>query len=312
MSGEINCVLHGSFRKNYNKILETAEILKWAGVNILAPNLSPIIGEKSGFAILADDRTTNPVETELLYLQHLKHLGQNGFSYFVNPDNVLGTSASYELGISQMLGHRFLFTNEIEDHPVFIPNNSIWQPEQLADYIKKYQSVPHPIITKEQLIAYSLERRLTHSSEIAVGGIIQNLGKKYKKGQEPEILLVQTHKWGGKFSLVGGRVRRNENQIDGVLREMFEQTKLKGGVGSKVCSFDKLDSKDYHIPKTRRRYIDYLINVNNLNVQLNDEAESHIWMPPSTALRELDVEPNAKFAVKQYMAGDDYKKQMAG
>ena len=312
MSGEIKCVLHGSFRKDYDKIQETAEILKWAGVDVLAPNLSPIIGEKNGFAILADDQSTSPVETELLYLKHLNLLGQNGFSYFINPDNTLGTTASYEFGISQTLGNRFLFTNETEDHPVFIPSNSIWQPEQLANYIKRYQSIPPRIITKEQQIAFNLERRLTNLPEVAVGAILLNMGKRYKKGQEIEIILPQTHKWGGLFSVFGGRIGENENLNEGLLRQVLEQTDLKGYVSSPVCAFHKSKTQDmYFIEEIERFYVDSIVCVGSSNARLDDKAQGFVSMPPTIALRDLPIEPNARFAIEQLLRTEDYKKLMA-
>lgn len=35
-------------------------------------------------------------------------------------------------------------------------------------------------------------------------------------------------------------------------------------------------------------------------VILNEEAENYVWLPPDMALRDLDIEPNARKTVEEY------------
>jgi len=113
----IKCVLHGSFRRNYDHISEAAQIFTDAGIKVIAPEISRIVGETDGFIHLETDQSRDPRVTELLYLKNLAELGPEGFSYYVNPDGKLGTSASYELGMDQLTNTRFLFQESLRDHP---------------------------------------------------------------------------------------------------------------------------------------------------------------------------------------------------
>src|SRR3989338_7320718 len=90
---KFRCVLHGSFRKHFSEIQRIHRLFTKAGIEVLAPSISEITGMKDGFAMLDTDQETDPRMIELLYLHHLKKLGENGFSYFVNPEGYIGKSA---------------------------------------------------------------------------------------------------------------------------------------------------------------------------------------------------------------------------
>ncbi len=96
------CVLHGSFGKHFEDIKRVYQLFTQAGIEVLAPAFSEIKSFEDGFAVLESDRERDHRMIELLYLHHLKRLGGNGFSYFVNPEGYIGKSASYELGIAQV------------------------------------------------------------------------------------------------------------------------------------------------------------------------------------------------------------------
>ena len=98
---KFRCVLHGSFRKHFGEIQRIHRLFTDAGIEVLEPSASEVIGTKDGFAMLLTDTETDSRLIELLYMHNLKRLGENGFSYFVNPEGYLGKSASYELGIAR-------------------------------------------------------------------------------------------------------------------------------------------------------------------------------------------------------------------
>jgi len=306
----VKCILHGSFRKHFNLIEESAKIFKEAGIEVIAPDISRIVGETHGFVHLAHDKSKDPRITELLYLKKISELGSDGFSYYVNPEGRIGTSTSYELGMDQLTNTRYLFMERLEDHPAYVPQNSIWNPNALADYVLENQVYPSPVIPQnEEYIHKLVQDLILPGSVIAVGAMIVDYSsKRYKKGQEREILLVQTHKWGDRFSIVGGKVQRNERLADALAREIQEETGLEAGIKESICTFDELKGSGYFVPGMHRVFTDNVALASRRRVELNYEAQGHLWVTPSAALRDLDIEPNAKKTLELYV---EHHKQIA-
>ena len=298
MQSNFQCVLHGSFRKHFDEINRILELFTRAGINVLAPRLSKIKSEKDGFVILDSDQEEDPRMIEIKYLQNLKRLSENGFSYFVNPDGYIGKSASYELGIAQISNTPCYFFEKPSDHPVYLHGNSIWPPEKLVSYILKYRKLPNPKIRRNDKILHELwEGLMVPGSVVAVGGIIEYINRKKTK-EEKEVLLVKTHKWKDRFSIVGGKVRRNERLEDALTREVKEETGLKAHIGNHICTFDQIKNSGYYKAGIQHIFIDKVVRVTSKRVAINDEAEAFIWIPPSIALKELDIEPNARHTLE--------------
>jgi len=288
----VQCVLHGSFRKHFEEIKRIYHLFIKNGIEVLAPEMSAIRTIKNSFAILESDKEKDPRMIELLYLHNLQRLGENGFSYFVNPDGYIGTSASYELGIAQLSNVRCFFLEKPKDHPVYVHKNSIWKPKHLVEYIQEYKKLPPPEIKRNEKAIHKLwEDLMVPGSVVAVGGIIE-----YKK----EILLVKTHKWDGRYSIVGGRVRRNERLDEALIREIKEETGLKAVIGKHICTFDQIENSGYYVPGIQHIFVDKVVKVKNKKVRLNEEAEDFIWIPPRLALKELPIEPNARHTLELY------------
>lgn len=301
-SKKIKCIIHGSFRKHFDIIKDVSNLFTTAGIEVIAPEISKIIGEKNGFVHLATDKSKDSRLTELLYLKKLSELGPEGFSYYVNPDGKLGTSASYELAIDQLTNTRHLFMEELADHPAYVPKNSVWKPKELTDYIKEKGHYPLPVIPKdEKHIHEMLQELILPGSVIATGAIIVDYSsKRYRTGQEREVLLVQTHKWGDKFSIVGGKVRRNERLAEALKREILEETGLESKIEESICTFDEIKGSGYFQLGTHRVFTDNVVKVGRRKVELNEEAEGYIWVPATISLQELDIEPNAKKTLEIY------------
>ena len=299
MSNQFRCIIHGSFSKHFAEIKRTSEIFARAGVEVLAPKAGELVGENSGFALFEDELDQDPRLIELVYLHNLKRLGENGFSYFVNPDGYIGKSASYELGIAQLTNVRCFFSHKLADHPAYVHNRSIWTAESLADYINTNQSLPSPLIRRNERHIHKLwEDLMVPGSVVATGAIIEHQPKNSR--QEKEILLVKTHKWGNRFSIVGGKVRRNELLQQALLREVKEETTLAGEVGAHICTFDQIKNSGYYQAGIQHIFVDNIVKVKNKKVKLNAEAQDYVWAVPSEALRVLDIEPNAKTTIELY------------
>jgi ADP-ribose pyrophosphatase YjhB (NUDIX family) len=236
---------------------------------------------------------------ELLYLHNLKRLGRDGFSYFVNPEGYIGKSASYELGIAQISNVPCFFLEELSDHPAYTHGASVWQPELLAEYITEHEALPEPSVRPNERKIHKLwEDLIVPGSVVAVGGIIELEPRGV--GTEREILLVKTHKWGGRYSMVGGKVRRGERLADALVREVEEETNLKAKVGRHLATFDQIKNSGYYDKGMQHIFVDNVVCVESKQVQLNDEAEEYLWLPAGEALALLDIEPNARHTLEVY------------
>ena len=298
-ASQIRCVLHGSFGKHFDLIQKTSALFTAAGIEVLAPKLSTVIGSDNGFALLEGEAGLDPRLIELQYLHHLKRLGSDGFSYYVNPEGYIGKSASYELGIAQTTNVRCFFLETPQDHPAYIHANSVWSPENIAAYVAEHGSLPEPTIARDEHAIHQLwEDLMVPGSVVATGGIIEH---EHRCGRR-DILLVKTHKWGGRYSIVGGKVRRNETLQDALVREVKEETGLSGIVDRHLCTFDQIKHSGYYRGGVQHIFVDNIFKVSSKRVTLNDEAQDYVWMPAHEALRDLPIEPNARHVVELYAA----------
>ncbi len=300
------CVLHGSLRKHYKEIKRVRELFTQAGIEVLAPADSEITAVKDGFVVLESDRVRDPRMIELMYLHHLKHLGADGFSYFVNPNGYIGKSVSYELGIAQLSNVKCFFAEKPEEHPAYLHKNSVWEPEDLIEFIKTSGKLPDPKIKRDERAIHKLWLDLmVPGSIVAVGGIIEYV--KPTRSGEKEVLLVKTHKWAGRYSVVGGKVKRNERLADAYTREIKEETSLGADIGKDICAFDQIKNSGYYNSAVSHVFVDKIAQVESQKVKLNEEAEDHIWVLPSEALTKLDIEPNARHTLELYAKMNNVK-----
>ncbi|MBI4132961.1 MAG: NUDIX domain-containing protein [Candidatus Sungbacteria bacterium] len=301
---KFRCVIHGSFRKHFDAIKEAHRVFTAAGIEVLAPKMTDITAYEGGFALLEGEEGKDPRMVELLYLHNLKRLGkgEGGFSYFVNPEGYIGKSASYELGIAQVTNVPCFFLEAPEDHPAYLHKNSVWTPENLATHVMERGELPEPKIKRDERLIHKLwEELMVPGSVVAAGGIITYDNPK-ARGGEGELLFVRTHKWGDRFSMVGGKVRQHERLSDALKREVKEETGLDGGVDAHICTFDQIKNSGYYLGGVQHIFVDYVFKVGSKRVRLNDEAQDYVWMPAKQALRDLDLEPNARHTVELYQS----------
>lgn len=299
MGNKFRCILHGSFSKHFEEIQYVHKLLTDAGIEVLAPKAGELVAYENGFGLFKDEVGEDPRTVELLYLHNLKKLGSNGFSYFINPGGYIGKSASYELGIAQLTNTRTFLTNSLDDHPAYIHKNSVWNPSKLVEHILNTDTLPSPLIYRNERKIHQLWQDLmVPGSVVATGAIIEHQPRSSKI--DKEILLVKTHKWGDRYSIVGGKVRRNETLNEALLREVKEETKLSGETGDHLCTFDQLKGSGYYKLGVQHIFVDNIVKVKNKKVTLNEEAQDYIWVTPKEALKHLDIEPNARKTVEIY------------
>lgn len=292
----MRCVIHGSFSKHFGEIQRVHKLFTQAGIEVLAPKNSELVAQTNGFALFDDEVDLDPRLVELQYLHKIKQLGSDGFSYFVNPDGYIGKSASYELGIAQLTNTRCFFVSPLADHPAYVHKNAIYSPENLVDFISQNDSLPNLEIHQNEKKIHALwEDLMVPGSVVAAGAIIEREVKDKK-----EILLVKTHKWGDRYSIVGGKVRRNELLSDAMLREVYEETGLSGTVGQHITTFDQIKNSGYYKKGIQHIFVDNIVRVISKKVTLNEEAQEYIWANPNEALDHLDIEPNAKTTLQMY------------
>ena len=294
---KFRCVLHGSFRKHLEIIRGVHKLFTEAGIEVLAPAFSEIKSFEGGFAVLESDKEKDQRMIELLYLHHLKRLGENGFSYFVNSEGYIGKSAAYEFGIAHISNTPCFFLEKLDDHPAYLHKNSVWKPEDLVEYIQKNGRLPEPAMKRNEKAIHKLwEELMVPGSVVAVGGIIEYDSDK----KEKEVLLVKTHKWGGRYSVVGGKLRRNERLDGALIREVKEETGLWAKVGRHLCTFDQIKNSGYYVGGVQHIFVDNVVHVDSKKVRLNEEAQEYIWVPAKIALRDLLIEPNARHTLQLY------------
>lgn len=182
------------------------------------------------------------------------------------------------------------------DHPVYVQNGTVWSPEDLAVYIAEHRGLPpEMVLPNEKLIHKLWTDLMVPGSVIATGAMIERRVK-----DKNEILLVKTHKWGGRYSIVGGKVRRNERLHDALLREVHEETGLRGTVGRHLATFDQIKNSGYYQRGVQHVFVDNIVTVDRKKVTLNEEAQAYVWLPADEALASLDIEPNARITVELY------------
>lgn len=106
---------------------------------------------------------------------------------------------------------------------------------------------------------------------------------------EGEILLLQSHKWPGRYVVPGGHVELGERLEEAVARETKEET----GLDVHSIEFINFQQFIYDPAFWKKRhfiFFDFACQTDGNKVQLNDEAQAYVWVEPRRALTmELDT-----------------------
>ena len=101
--------------------------------------------------------------------------------------------------------------------------------------------------------------------------------------QAGELLLLKSHKWPGTHVVPGGHVELGERLEEAVIRETKEET----GLDVYEIEFINFQEFIYDTSFWKRKhfiFFDYACRTDSTEVQLNDEAEDHIWVPLDAAV----------------------------
>lgn len=107
--------------------------------------------------------------------------------------------------------------------------------------------------------------------------------------QDNKLLLLKSHKWPGKYVVPGGHVELGERLEEAVVRETKEET----GLDVYDIEFINFQQFIYDPAFWKRRhfiFFDYACRTESTQVQLNDEAEEHVWVTLEEAAQlPLDI-----------------------
>lgn len=88
--------------------------------------------------------------------------------------------------------------------------------------------------------------------------------------QNEEGLLLILKK-DGKWMLVGGRLEGNETWLEGLRREVREETGILDFSIEKILNVDNSDSQETYI-------VTFLCKTNSVEVKLSDEHQDYAWL----------------------------------
>jgi nucleoside triphosphatase len=99
-----------------------------------------------------------------------------------------------------------------------------------------------------------------------------------------ELLLLKSHKWPDRYVVPGGHVELGERIEEAVLRETKEETGLAVFDLEFIVFQEFIYDPSFWKPR-HFIFFDYACKTESTEVQLNDEAEAHIWVPLEATLQ---------------------------
>ncbi len=116
---------------------------------------------------------------------------------------------------------------------------------------------------------------------------------------EGKLLMLQSHKWPGKYVVPGGHVELGERLEDTVRREAREETGLEVRDLRFLCWQEFVYDPAFWKPR-HFLFFDYACQTDSTEVVLNDEAESFVWVEPEKAL-ELPIDDYSRRSIQKYL-----------
>jgi nucleoside triphosphatase len=98
-----------------------------------------------------------------------------------------------------------------------------------------------------------------------------------------ELLLLKSHKWPGQYVVPGGHIELGESIEDAVRRETKEETGLDVFDLEFILFQEFIYDPSFWKPR-HFIFFDYACKTESTHVQLNDEAEEHIWVSLNAAV----------------------------
>ena len=114
------------------------------------------------------------------------------------------------------------------------------------------------------------------------------------------VLLIETHKWNGMWSVPGGKIEYGESLKAALTREFKEETGLDLYDISWGPVQEAIRSEEFYID-AHFILLNFIARTNSKDVRLNDEAQSYSWVNAEAALSYSLNEPT-KELLKFYLA----------
>lgn len=115
--------------------------------------------------------------------------------------------------------------------------------------------------------------------------------------QAGALLLLKSHKWPGMYVVPGGHVELGERIEEAVIREAKEETGLDV-YGLKFINFQEFIYDPSFWQPRHFIFFDYACRTKSTDVQLNDEAEEHVWVPLKDAM-DLPLDAYTRISVER-------------
>jgi nucleoside triphosphatase len=117
---------------------------------------------------------------------------------------------------------------------------------------------------------------------------------------EGKVLLLQSHKWPGKYVVPGGHVELGERIEQAAVREAREETGLEVYDLQFLCWQEFIFDESFWQHK-HFIFFDFACKCGANTVKLNDEAESFIWIEPEKALN-LPMDVTMQKSLNKYLS----------
>ena len=113
-----------------------------------------------------------------------------------------------------------------------------------------------------------------------------------------EVLMIQTHKWSGKWGIPGGKIKYSETSEAALRREILEETNLKIKNIEFVLVQDCIHSKEFY-RDAHFVLLNYVCRcvAKNPQVVLNEEGRDFRWLPLAVA-RKLKLNKPTKILLE--------------
>lgn len=114
-----------------------------------------------------------------------------------------------------------------------------------------------------------------------------------------QLLLLESHKWPGKYVVPGGHVELGERLEQAALREAKEETGLDvydlEFINFQQFIYDPAFWKPRHFI-----FFDFVARTESAEVVLNEEAQAYIWVNPREAL-ELQLDSYTRTSIETWL-----------
>lgn len=117
--------------------------------------------------------------------------------------------------------------------------------------------------------------------------------------QKRELLVLQSHKWPGKYVVPGGHVELGETIEAAARREALEETGLEVHSLRFLCWQEFIYDPSFWKPR-HFIFFDFACQADSTEVCLNDEAEAFLWMDPQEALG-LPLDTYTRVSICRYL-----------